>query len=316
MTSPDQEARTLAREVLKLEKQARRAVRGTPVEPTLSEGANGRERTRGKQVERLGQAVEELAGLARTKRRYRGAANTALRAWKRSQSLRWRLALTARRVARAEASKAASAVLGREDAKQEAMIGLLDAARRFDPEDGTSFPTYARWWVRAALKRAQHEARMVRLPESAVKARRRLQDAMRERTEVGEPAPLEGVAAEVGVDPRRAAHLLQVEQPRSVEEPVAGHAELRTGDLLRDSAPAAPEQIEVQQRWHLAEQAMAEVLDDRSREILARRYGIGGREAETLASIAEDHGVTAQRIRQLQKRAERRVADYAAQHVH
>ncbi len=309
----DQE-RDLARRVLDCDAEATAAVEGTPVASLLREGANGREKTRGKDVERLGKAVTALREEAPADADLRSCAAQAAASWQEAQALRWKLAMSAIGVARAEAAKAASVVDGwLEDARQEAMMGLLDAARRYDPTERASFGTYARWWVRAALKRAQHERRTIRLPESATKALRRLRQALRDRESSGEPASVEEIAREVGIDERRATQLLDLEQPQSMDEQLPGHDDLCARDLVADETTVDPlEEIEQQRQWALTEEALAEILDERSREILVRRYGIGQGGPETLSSIASDYGVTPERVRQLQKRAESRVAEYAA----
>ena len=58
------------------------------------------------------------------------------------------------RIAHGEARKLAGPFLDEEDLVQEGYIGLLRAAKRFDPDRGIRFSTYARWWVRAQMTRA------------------------------------------------------------------------------------------------------------------------------------------------------------------
>ena len=110
----------------------------------------------------------------------------ASRHWDEAESLRWQLAMSAMRIARGEARKLACSLMAEEDLVQEGYIGLLRAARRFDPDRGIRFTTYARWWVRAQMTRALETAgRMVRLPGGAVEQLRSLQRAMERLDQAG-----------------------------------------------------------------------------------------------------------------------------------
>ena len=87
--------------------------------------------------------------------------------------------MSGRRIAHGEARKLAGPFMDEEDLVQEGYIGLLRAAKRFDPDRGIRFSTYARWWVRAQMTRAiDHTGRPVRLPGCAVEQTRNLRKAM------------------------------------------------------------------------------------------------------------------------------------------
>ena len=129
------------------------------------------ERTRAGAIDRLEQAVLSVRSEARRTREPElvESANQASRHWDEAESLRWQLAMSARRIARGEARKLTCSLMAEEDLVQEGYIGLLRAARRYDPDRGIRFTTYARWWVRAQMTRALETAgRMVRLPGGAV----------------------------------------------------------------------------------------------------------------------------------------------------
>ena len=306
------EEQDLANAILDAEQTARQAVEGTPVAAMLDAGRTRRERTRGKEVARLGEAVASLRTRSKTEKELRHASTVAAAAWARSQQLRWRLAMSAIGVARAEARRAAGSALSFDDMLQEATVGLLEAARRYEPGTDASFGTYARWWVRAALTRATRRDSMVRLPGSALKAMARLREVM-----AREGMDDVGLAAErLGIDTRRARHVMMLSQPTSMSEPLAREPGLTHGDLLEDDTVRNPEdQLVEKNRWGLTSEAMDRVLDDRSKEVLVRRYGLHGADTETLRAIAEDFGVTPQRVRQIQKRAEGQIADYARAHA-
>lgn len=304
--------RQLANKILDLEKAARALVASSPASSALEHKHSNRERTRGKNVERLGRAVHVLAGEAKERPELRGTARRAHATWRESQELRWKLAMSAVGVARQEARRVRGAQLSPEDVQQEAMVGLLEAARRFDPDKGASFGTYARWWVRDALNKAVQDGRMVRIPESAVKDARDLRRVADARTREGRSCSIQEMASESGVSPRRAARLLAMRQPCSIHEKVGGESGPTREELLADDDAIDPTTaLDTRDRWLRAECAIRDDLDERSRDVLVRRYGLFGAEPETLASIAKDYGVSPQRVRQIQKKAEAAVAECA-----
>ena len=95
--------------------------------------------------------------------------------WNDAEGLRWQLVLSAWDLAEREARRIRIPEMTREDVIGEAAVGLYEAAKRFDPDLGYLFTTYARWWIRAQVKDAVGTAhRIVRLPDSARRQRARL----------------------------------------------------------------------------------------------------------------------------------------------
>jgi RNA polymerase sigma factor (sigma-70 family) len=122
-------------------------------------------RTRAAQVRALEIAVEQLMLRSFKEPALKPAANAARRAWNEAETQHWNLAMSAERIARGEAKKLGGMLLSQEDLEQEGHIGLLRAARRFDPDLGIRFSTYARWWVRAQMTRAMETSgRTIRVP--------------------------------------------------------------------------------------------------------------------------------------------------------
>ena len=162
--------------------------------------------------------------------------------WQRAEELRWRLAMSGRRIAHGEARKLAGPFMDEEDLVQEGYIGLLRAAKRFDPDRGIRFSTYARWWVRAQMTRAiDHTGRPVRLPGCAVEQTRNLRKAMKRFESVGMEYSTSDLAEEVGIDKER-AELLRADGGRTAGDDfrgeIAGHTLLR--EIPFHGAPPDP----------------------------------------------------------------------------
>jgi len=268
------------------------------------------ERTRAGAVDRLEQAVLSVKNRAKQTKdpELLAIAQKANRHWDEAEALRWQLAMSAMRIARGEARKLACSLMAEEDLVQEGYIGLLRAARRFDPDRGIRFTTYARWWVRAQMTRALETAgRMVRLPGGAVEQLRNLQRAMERLDQAGIEYSLEDVAAEIGIDKQRADLLLSHRGIVSIDQP--DDDGLKVGDRLptegERSNPHANASL-LEELTHM-ESAMNRVLDDRERYILCEHFGLRGRNPRTMADIGKTMGLSRERVRQIESAALRRL---------
>ncbi len=192
------------------------------------------------------------------------------------------------------------------DLIEEGNVGLLHAARKFRPDRGTRFSTYATWWIRQAVVRAlANQARTIRLPvhvEALLGQYHRHRNALTQK--LGRPPTVEEVAAEMG---RPAAELEQLESlrqhPVSLDKPNPRDGKGSLGDTVEDpnAVPEASLAAMLRARADLA--GVLQDLPDRERTVVTLRFGLGGEEPLTLERIGSRLGLTRERVRQIETAA-------------
>lgn len=223
----------------------------------------------------------------------------------RANTLQWELAMSGLRIAKGEARKLGGHLIGLEDLEQEGIVGLLRAAKRFDPSRGLRFSTYARWWVRAQMTRAiEKGGRSIRLPGGAVEDLRLIR-MVEERLEAGGDYTVEDVAAEVGIDVKRVHTLLDMGRGTVSldQEAPSGREGARIIDGIEDDAPSVDVQASNRRALVAVLESLDCVLDERERFVMIERYGLHGRSPLTLSQIGDELGVSRERARQIEKAA-------------
>ncbi|MCA9567812.1 MAG: sigma-70 family RNA polymerase sigma factor [Myxococcales bacterium] len=310
-----EEEKELARLIHQAEAEAREAIDGLDVAANiLDDKPNRAEKTRAGSVDRLEAAVAAVWEASRDRPEIRAAARRAKGAWDQAESLRWRLAMSGRRIAHGEARKLAGPFMNEEDLVQEGYIGLLRAAKRFDPDRDIRFSTYARWWVRAQMTRAiDHTGRPVRLPGCAVEQTRNLRKAMKRYEAEGVPYTLSDLAEEVGIDTRRAELLMQQGQTVSLESPVDEGPRPRSLErFLHDEDAEDPNLHAIlAQELQRIRSAFASVLSERQQMVLMRRYGLEDGEYRTLSRVGHEMALSRERVRQIEREALHRLRTLA-----
>jgi RNA polymerase primary sigma factor len=192
------------------------------------------------------------------------------------------------------------------DLIQEGNIGLMKAVDRFQFRRGFKFSTYATWWIRQSISRAVADyGRTIRLPVHVIESLNRLQRERRTlAADLGrEPTPAE-LAKRMGVKVGKVELLLDAARhPASLDQPIGEGEETELGHLVRDTGARSPEEAAMQgELASEVERAMAP-LNDREREVMRLRFGLGTEREHTLEEIGRRLSITRERVRQLEAQA-------------
>jgi RNA polymerase sigma factor (sigma-70 family) len=191
---------------------------------------------------------------------------------------------------------------------QEGVVGLLRALERFDPGRGVPFWAYAGFWVRQAMQQLVAElTRPMVLSDRALRQLARVRDVHRQALqETGREPGRQEVADRVGLSREQVDNLLAADRtPRSTEEPmsapdgaVGSLGELLVDPLADGEYESVVEAIETRELVSLLAG-----LSDRERAVLRARFGVDSGEEESLRTVGGRLGISAERVRQIERRA-------------
>lgn len=196
------------------------------------------------------------------------------------------------------------------DLIHEGTLGLIEAAKRFDPERNVKFISYAVWWVRQAIFHALSEqTRAFRLPpklsgqiSKVVVARQKL------AAQLERPPTHEELAEKTELTEEQLTELLKVAgDDLSLSTAVGEDGSLELGDTLQQETIPSVELEMIRSSQEEQIRAMVAELDEKEREVIRMRFGLDGEEPRTLQEIGDALGVSRERIRQIESRAKEKL---------
>jgi RNA polymerase primary sigma factor len=191
------------------------------------------------------------------------------------------------------------------DLVQEGNVGLVTAARKFDPDQGVKFISYAVWWIRQAILAAlARQSRSVRLPlNRATELARVLRVSEELKQRLGRDPSAEEIAEPAQLTPATVEMLLALNVAEVRLDAPVGESE--DGQLMERFLVDESDVAEAVDRTLLMEHISVALQSIRPRDarVLRLYYGLQGESEHTLEQIGQLLGVTRERVRQLRDRA-------------
>ena len=197
------------------------------------------------------------------------------------------------------------------DLINEGNLGLMKAARTFDPERGVRFVSYAVWWIRQSILAAiLDKAAMVRIPQSQTKKIRKINKQVQAmQLKAGGPVSDEEVMKKTSINRETLNEVQQFSYGYlSLDTTRVGDSEKPIIDFLRDPKDAERFEKDMMDK-ELTEklQLALKALDQRDGKILTWRYGLDGRGSQTLDEIGRRLKISKERVRQIEERAMKKI---------
>jgi RNA polymerase primary sigma factor len=192
------------------------------------------------------------------------------------------------------------------DLINEGNIGLIEAAKRFNPKKNVKFITYAVWWVRQAIIHAlSDQSGAFRLPQKQANLLYRIGKTISQLTLDLERAPTaEEIARKLEIPTDEVVSLLQVaDENVSLSTVIDEEHEFHLSDKLEQDMMPSADSLLLRSSLKTLLHAALDELDPKEERVVKLRFGLGGEEPKTLKEIGEMMNLSRERIRQIEAQA-------------
>jgi RNA polymerase primary sigma factor len=195
------------------------------------------------------------------------------------------------------------------DLIQEGNLGLMKAVTRYDYTTGYRLSTFASWWIRQTITRAIYDkTRTIRIPVHLQEIRNRCYRAFYDLLkELGREPSLKEISQRSGVAEDKILLVTNLaDELISLETPVGDEGD-RLGDFIRNDKAISPYEAILESQLGEKTGCILTTLTAREEKIMKMRFGIGEEVEHTLEEIGRAFKVSRERIRQIEKKALKRL---------
>ncbi len=196
------------------------------------------------------------------------------------------------------------------DLVHEGNLGLIEAAKRFDPERNVKFISYAVWWVRQAIFHALSQgSRAFRMPQKLSSQVSKIGSARdRLAADLQRPPTNRELADAMDVSEHEIDGILKLAgDDLSLSTALSEDGSLELGDTLEQDVVPAVEGEMIKESFTDQMRALVLALEEKEREVITMRFGLDGEEPRTLQEIGEALKLSRERIRQIESKAKEKL---------